>query len=50
VALLGGLDDAALARRGTASGQPLTPRAAAYMIAGHELHHAAILRELYAVG
>jgi hypothetical protein len=50
VALLAGLDDAALARRGTASGQPLTPRAAAYVIAGHERHHAAILRERYAGG
>ena len=50
VALLGGLDDEALARRGTANGHPLTPRAAAYVAAGHERHHAAILRERYRVG
>jgi hypothetical protein len=47
LALLAGLDDTALLRRGTASNHPLTPRAAAYIIAGHELHHAAILRERY---
>jgi hypothetical protein len=48
VALFAGLDDDAVVRLGTASGAPVTPRAAAYMIAGHELHHAAILRERYA--
>lgn len=48
LSLLGGLDDDALVRRGTASDNPLTPRAAAYVIAGHERHHAAILRERYA--
>lgn len=47
VALFAGLDDEALVRRGTASGNPLTPRAAAYVIAGHERHHAQILRERY---
>lgn len=50
LALFAGLDDEALARRGTASNNPLTPRAAAYVIAGHELHHAAILRERYRQG
>lgn len=47
LALFRGLGDAALARRGTASDNPLTPRAAAFIIAGHELHHRAILRERY---
>ena len=47
VALFRGLDDEALARRGTASDKPLTPRAAAYITAGHERHHLAVLRERY---
>ena len=34
-------------RRGTASGQPVTVRALLYIIAGHERHHVAILRERY---
>lgn len=42
-------DPAALTRRGTASGHPVTPRALGYIIAGHERHHAAILRERYLV-
>ncbi|HKO14669.1 MAG TPA: DinB family protein [Gemmatimonadaceae bacterium] len=36
-----------LARRGTANGYAITVRAIAYVIAGHERHHAAILRERY---
>lgn len=40
-------DPAALARRGTASGHPVTTRALGYIIAGHERHHLAILREHY---
>ena len=47
LALLHTLDDEALARRGTASNNPLTARAAAYVLAGHERHHAAVLRERY---
>lgn len=34
-------------RVGTASGHPLSPRAAAYMVAGHELHHLNILGRDY---
>jgi uncharacterized damage-inducible protein DinB len=34
-------------RRGTANGQGLTVRALLYIIAGHELHHGALLRERY---
>ena len=45
--LLRSFDDAAWARRGTASNNPVTVRALAYIIAGHELHHLAILRERY---
>jgi len=41
------LDPAALARRGTASGNPFTPRALAYVIAGHERHHVAIVKTRY---
>jgi hypothetical protein len=47
VALFASLADEAVVRRGTANGSPLTPRAAAYIIAGHERHHAHILRERY---
>jgi hypothetical protein len=41
------LDPAALMRRGTASGNPFTPRALAYVIAGHERHHVGILKTKY---
>jgi len=41
------LDDTTALRGGTASGVPLTVRALAYIIAGHELHHRRILRERY---
>ena len=34
-------------RRGTANGQGLTVRALLYIIAGHELHHVALVRERY---
>lgn len=47
VALFTHLDEEALSRRGTASNHPVTPRALAYIIAGHELHHVQILRERY---
>ncbi|HET7226732.1 MAG TPA: DinB family protein [Candidatus Eisenbacteria bacterium] len=46
-ALFRPLDDAAWLRRGTASGQPVSVRGLAYVIAGHGRHHAAILRERY---
>ncbi len=47
VALFSHFDAAALARRGTASGKAVSVRALAGIIAGHELHHLAILRERY---
>ena len=47
IRLLEGLDDRAMSRGGTASGNPVTVRALFWIIAGHELHHVAILRERY---
>jgi hypothetical protein len=43
-------DPAALARRGTTNGNPFTPRALAYVIAGHERHHVAIVKAKYLAG
>ena len=37
-------------RRGTASGKPISVRAIAFMIPGHERHHVEILRTRYGVG
>jgi hypothetical protein len=37
----------ALERRGSANGQPISVRALLYIIAGHERHHADLLRERY---
>jgi uncharacterized damage-inducible protein DinB len=45
--LLRGLPEAAWRRRGTASDQPVTVRALAYILAGHELHHLGVLRSKY---
>ena len=42
-----GLDEAAWSRSGPASGHEVSVRALAYIIAGHELHHMAILRQRY---
>lgn len=47
VALFDGLPAEAWTRWGTASGHPITVRALAWIIAGHELHHRAILEERY---
>jgi DinB family protein len=41
------LDADAMARRGTASGHGISVRALFYIIAGHERHHADLLRERY---
>jgi uncharacterized damage-inducible protein DinB len=41
------LNDEMLTRRGTASGNGITVRALLYIIAGHERHHADILRRQY---
>ena len=45
--LLRHLSPEAWARRGTASDNEVTVRALAYIIAGHEAHHVAVLREKY---
>ncbi|HWO01771.1 MAG TPA: DinB family protein [Blastocatellia bacterium] len=45
--LMRGLTDEAWARRGEANGNPVSVRALAYMIAGHELHHMEIVRTKY---
>lgn len=41
------LPDDAWMRRGTASGNPFTVRALAYICAGHVAHHVRVLRERY---
>jgi len=48
-ALLEGLDPSAADERGTASENPVSVRALAYIIHGHVLHHLTILRERYGV-
>ena len=47
LALLRGLDEDAWRRQGTASGNPISVRALAYIIAGHERHHVNVLHEKY---
>lgn len=47
VTLLGNLETEAWSRRGIANKNEVSVRAIAYIIAGHELHHMAILRERY---
>lgn len=47
VALISSLDDAAFDRRGTASGFPISVRALAWILAGHELHHRGVVAERY---
>lgn len=49
VSLIRGVPGGAWANRGTMSGNPATPQALAFIIAGHERHHAAILAERYGV-
>jgi len=45
--LLRGLTEDDLARRGTANSNPVSARALAWIIAGHERHHLRVLRERY---
>jgi hypothetical protein len=47
LALLRRLPADAWDRRGTANGFSVTVRGLAFVVAGHELHHAALLRERY---
>jgi len=48
--MLSQLDEAAWARTGTANNSPVSVRAIAFIMAGHELHHRNILREKYGIG
>jgi len=47
LALLRNLDGSTFTRRGIADGKPVSARALAYIIAGHERHHVGILNERY---
>jgi hypothetical protein len=47
VFMFAGFDEAAWLRGGVASDNPITARALGWIIAGHELHHLASLREKY---
>jgi uncharacterized damage-inducible protein DinB len=47
ITLLNNLDDDALIRSGTANDNPVTVRALAYHMAGHELHHLYSIQENY---
>ena len=47
ISLLNGLTDAALLRSGIMNEHPVTVRALAYHIAGHEVHHMNIIKERY---
>jgi hypothetical protein len=49
ITLFRNLDEGAWNRRGVANKNEVTVRALAYIIAGHELHHRAILEEKYFV-
>ena len=47
LALVSSLEDEALGRAGTASGNPISARALVFILAGHDRHHWLILREKY---
>ena len=47
LAMFRGFAEAAWDRRGVASNYPVSVRALAYIIAGHELHHVGLLRSRY---
>jgi uncharacterized damage-inducible protein DinB len=47
IALVAGLPDEAWARSGVANNSPISARAIAYIMAGHELHHREILETRY---
>jgi hypothetical protein len=47
VTLIRGMPQVAWTRRGVASNNPISARALAWVIAGHELHHRAVLEERY---
>jgi hypothetical protein len=47
IVFLEGLDDAAIARRGTADNAPMAVSAVPYLLAGHAMHHIEIIRTRY---
>ncbi|HZH40133.1 MAG TPA: DinB family protein [Gemmatimonadales bacterium] len=47
LALFSGMTESMFGMSGVASGHPITVRALAYIVAGHSIHHAAILKERY---
>jgi hypothetical protein len=47
IALFASMDAGALLRTGTANDNPMSARAAAWVVAGHELHHRNLLVERY---
>jgi uncharacterized damage-inducible protein DinB len=47
ISLFEGLDNEALLRTGLADGKVMSVRAAAYHIAGHEMHHINVIKERY---
>jgi uncharacterized damage-inducible protein DinB len=47
LALFRSLSDEELARRVTANNAPISARALAWIITGHEIHHASLIRERY---
>ena len=49
IALFASMPEEALVRLGLANEQPISPRALAWIIAGHELHHRAILAQRYGI-
>lgn len=50
ITLIAHLPEEALQRLGEFSEHPLSARAAAYVIAGHEAHHLSIIKERYLIG
>jgi hypothetical protein len=50
VLMFAGFPQEAWLRRGKASGNPMSVRALAYNIAGHELHHMRVIRDRYLRG
>ena len=50
VAFFRELDPEVWSRRGVASGNPVTVRALAYIVAGHVAHHMSVIRERYLPG
>ncbi len=50
ILLFRGFDGLAWTRRGVANGHPTSVRSLLWVLAGHELHHLAMLKERYGVG